>query len=329
MEKINKISIFGSGTMGHGIAQAFAQGGYHVTLQDILPQALKRANTLIRSSLETMVEAGLVETSEIQAVLDRIHPTTSLEEGCQDADMAIECIVENKEAKAALFQKLDAACPPRTLLISNSSFLNIFEFVKTNRPEKVLIAHWYSPPQIIPLVDVVKGPQTDENNLNLVIDILRKIGKKPVIFTRPVAGYVVSRLQVAFQREVYWLLDNHYLAPRDMDEAAIWGLALRMLVVGVCQRIDFGGLDLSLTLTKQSSQSTPVDYQPALLNDLVQQGALGVKAGRGFYDYQGRSEAEVCHERDIRLIKLLKLLQSTDIAGPVPCDDHQIQNNAD
>jgi 3-hydroxybutyryl-CoA dehydrogenase len=317
MNKIKKVLVVGSGTMGHGIAQAFAQGGYKVALQDTIPQALTRADTLIRSSLDTMVEAGLVEKSDIPAIMGRIQSTTSLEEASQDADLAIECIVENKEAKLEIFKKLDALCPPRTLLASNSTFLNIFDFVETSRPDKVLTIHWYAPPQIIPLVDIVKGPQTDENVINLVRETLIEIGKKPVVFNKPVAGYLISRLQVAFQREVYWMLDNDYLSPRDIDQAAIWGLAMRMMVVGICQRIDFGGLDLSLKTTSQSNQSTPVDYKPLKLAQLVQEGAIGVKAGRGFYDYQGKSEAEVCHERDVRLLKLLKILQETDITGPV------------
>ncbi len=317
MGRIQKVLVVGSGTMGHGIAQAFAQGGYEVALQDTIPQALERADTLIRSSLDTMVEAGVVDKQELDAIMGRIRSTTTLEEAAEDADLAIECIVENKEAKYELFKKLDAVCPPGTLLASNSTFLNIFDFVETSRPDKVLTLHWYAPPQIIPLVDIVKGPQTDEANIQLVKDTLIKIGKKPVIFNKPVAGYLISRLQVAFQREVYWMLDNNYLSPGDIDQAAIWGLALRMLVVGICQRIDFGGLDLSLKTTAQSGQSTPVDYKPLKLAQLVQEGALGVKAGRGFYDYQGKTEAEVCHERDVRLLKLLKVLQETDIAGPV------------
>jgi 3-hydroxybutyryl-CoA dehydrogenase len=317
MEKIQKVLVIGSGTMGHGIAQAFAQGGYEVALQDTIPQALTRADTLIRSSLDTMVEAGLIAKKDIQAIMGRIKSTTSLEEAAQDADLAIECIVENKDAKFDLFKRLDALCPSRTLLASNSTFLNIFDFVETSRPDKVLTVHWYAPPQIIPLVDIVKGPQTSEANIQLVKDTLVKIGKKPVIFNKPVAGYLISRLQVAFQREVYWMLDNDYLSPGDIDQAAIWGLAMRMMVVGICQRIDFGGLDLSLKTTAQSNQSTPVDYKPQKLAQLVQEGAIGVKAGRGFYDYQGKSEAAMCHERDVRLLKLLKVLQETDIAGPV------------
>jgi 3-hydroxybutyryl-CoA dehydrogenase len=317
MDEIRKILVVGAGVMGHGIAQTFAQGGYEVSLQDIIPRALERATTLIDSSLLTMVEAGLVKKNEIKSIMRRIKLTTSLEEAAEDADLAIECIEESESAKSEIFKKLDAICPAKTLLASNSSFLNIFDFVQTSRPDKVLVVHWYAPPQIIPLIDVVKGPKTDEKNVQLVIKVLRKIDKKPIVFNRPVAGYLVSRLQVAFQREIYWLLDNDYLAPQDVDEAVIWGLALRMLVVGVCQRIDFGGLDLSLKTTSQSRQCTPVDYKPIRLAELVKQGALGVKAGRGFYDYKGKSEAEVYHERDIRLLKLLKFLQEADIVGPI------------
>jgi 3-hydroxybutyryl-CoA dehydrogenase len=317
MEEIKNITVVGSGTMGHGIAQAFAAGGYQVCLQDTIPAALNRAETLIQSSLETMAKAGVIKSTTINSILGRIKMTTSLEESARDADLVIESITENKEAKKGLFKQLDAVCPPKTLLASNSSFLNIFDFVETSRPEKVLMVHWYAPPQIIPLVDIVKGPQTDEAGIRLIAEALKKIGKKAVIFNKPLAGYVVSRLQVAFQREVYWLLDNDYLSAREIDESAIWGLALRMVVLGICQRIDFGGLDLSAKTTTQTGQSTPVDYKPVMLNELVRQGDLGVKTGRGFYDYHGKSEAEIYRERDLRLLKLLKILQETEIAGPI------------
>jgi 3-hydroxybutyryl-CoA dehydrogenase len=318
MEKFKKILIVGAGTMGHGIAQAFAQNGYQVSLVDLVEQALSRADILIKSSLSTMVEAGLIKEDEVALVLARITPTTQLEEAVEEADLAIECVIEDKEAKRDIFKKLDANCPPRTILASNSTFLNIFDFVETNRPEKVMMTHWYAPPQIIPLVDVVKGPQTDETNIRAVADLLREIGKKPVIFNKPCNGYVVSRLQIAFQREVYWLLDNNYVSAKDLDEAAIWGLALRMLIIGICQRIDFGGLDLSAKITLQACEKcTPLDYKPKKLLEMVQQGSLGVKSGKGFYDYQGKTEAEMCHERDIRLLKLLKILTESDLAGPI------------
>jgi 3-hydroxybutyryl-CoA dehydrogenase len=318
VNKFNKILVVGSGTMGHGIAQSFAQAGYRVSLVDQVEQALLRASALIKSSLSAMVEADLVKENQIGEILSRIVSTTNLAEAAQDADLAIECIVENQEAKKEIFKKLDMVCPPRTLLASNSTFLNVFDFVETSRPEKVLMMHWYAPPQIIPLVDVVKGPKTDETVMQDVTDLLKQIGKKPVVFNKPCTGYVVSRLQIAFQREVYWLLDNGYVSPENLDEAAIWGLAMRMMVVGICQRIDFGGLDLSAKTVLQSiEQCTPLDYKPRMLMDLVDQGALGVKSGRGFYDYRGQTESEVCHTRDIRLLKLLKFLQQSDIPGPI------------
>jgi 3-hydroxybutyryl-CoA dehydrogenase len=165
LDNIKKILVVGAGTMGHGIAQAFAQAGFQVSLVDQVEQALLRANVLIKSSLSTMVEAGMIKKTDIKTIMKRITSTNNLEEAAADADLAIECIVENKDAKKDIFKKLDAVCPSKTILASNSTFLNIFDFVETSRPDKVMMTHWYAPPQIIPLVDVVKGPQTDEANI--------------------------------------------------------------------------------------------------------------------------------------------------------------------
>ncbi|MBA7708561.1 putative 3-hydroxybutyryl-CoA dehydrogenase [subsurface metagenome] len=297
--------------MGHGIAQAFAQGGYQVSLFSRSQKTLDRAFTLIKTSLDTLAEGELLERGQIPAILSRITPTQSLEEGARDADIALETVVEDAEAKKEVFAQLDAYCPPRALLASNTTFLNIFDIVKTSRPDKVLLCHWYTPPQIIPLVDVVKGPQTDEANVELVVGILKEIGKRPVIMRKFIPGYIISRIQLALQREVYFLLDNDYVTPEQLDEAAKFGLALRMLIVGVVQRFDFGGLDLSVkNLKNPKIQPTPLDYQPKKIFELVNEGYLGVKTGRGFYDYQGRSEEELCHERDIKLIRILKACES-------------------
>jgi len=315
--EFKKICVVGAGTMGHGLAQAYAQGGYQVSLFSRSQKTLDRASTLINTSLDTMLEAGYVNEEQVKATIGRIKSTTSLEEAATDADMAIETVMEDKDTKQEIFTQLDKLCPPQALLASNTTFLNIFDFIETSRPDKVLITHWYAPPQIIPLVDVVKGPQTDEANVNLVVRMLNDMGKKPVIFNKPIAGYALTRIQIALQRELYYLLDNDYLSPEDLDAASIWGLALRMIVVGTVQRIDFGGLDLSVRGLQRASQSTPIEYHPKKLVELADKGYIGVKAGRGFYDYKGKSEAEVCRERDVRLLKLLKVLQETDIAGPV------------
>jgi len=317
MPNIKKIMVIGSGTMGHGIAQSFAMGGYEVAMQDSFPPALERADKLIRGSLATMVEAGLITPDSIPQILSRIHPVLSLEEAAQDADLAIESIVENKEAKADIFKKLDSLCPPKTILASNSTLLNIFDFVESSRPDKLLVTHFYAPPQIIPLVDILKNDKTDPGNVEAVIAVLKSLGKKPIVFNKPISGYVVSRVMVAYQREIFYLLDNGYISAQDIDDAMIWGLAMRMLVVGGVQRIDFGGLDLTAKNANNPTTTTPPTYQPKLLYELVEEGHLGVKSGRGFYDYAGKSEAELAHSRDVKLLKLLKVLQENDLTGPV------------
>jgi len=309
-EGIKKIAVIGAGTMGHGIAQSFAQAGYQVSLMSRTQKTLDRAVSLIESSLSAMAEEGVVTHGSIPVIMRKIHLTTSIEEAAQDADIAFETMAEDKEAKKEVFAQLDKYCPPRTLLASNTTYLNIFDFVETSRPDKVLIAHWYAPPQIIPLVDVVKGPRTEMANVEWMADILRNIDKKPAVFKKYVPGYVVTRLQIAFQREVFYLLDNDFLSPEELDEAAKWGLAMRMMVVGIVQRIDFGGLDLTArNLEKSLFPPTPLEYKPTKIFELVKQGCLGVKTGKGFFDYQGRSEAEVCKERDVKLIRMFKVLK--------------------
>lgn len=317
MAKIRKVLIVGAGTMGHGMAQNFAQGGYDVTMFSRTQETLDKAAVLIKSSLDTMVEAGFEGKKRIPEIIKRIKPTRSLEEGAVDADLAIETVVEEVQAKKDIFARLDATCPPKTIIASNSSFINIFDITNI-RPDRLLMVHFYTPAEIIPLVDVVKGPQTSDANIKLVIDLLKEIGKKPALFNKPIAGYVVSRLMIAYQRELYYLLDNDYLSAEALDEAVIWGLALRMMVVGGLQRVDFGGLDLSYrSLARVATQCTPLDYKPKKLAELVEKGYTGVKVGRGFYDYKGRGEVELAHLRDVKLLKLLKVVKDMDLAGPI------------
>ncbi|MFC1871309.1 3-hydroxyacyl-CoA dehydrogenase family protein [Chloroflexota bacterium] len=312
---IKKVFVVGAGTMGHGIAQIFAQAGYEVALADLKPEILDKASRLIQSSLQTMADEALLAQAQIPAILDQITFTTSVQEGARRADIVIEAVVENREVKQAVFAQLDKYCSPQTLLASNTTFLNVFDFVEVSHPERLLLCHWYVPPEIIPLVDVVKGPRTGNESIELMVSVLKKVGKKPLVMNKFVAGYVVPRLQMALNREVYFLLDSGALTAEELDDAVKLGLAFRMLILGVVQRFDFGGLDLSVKGLENpyvKSQLTPPDYKPRKIFELVDQGHLGVKTGQGFYDYGGRSEAEVHHELAVRLIRLLKAVQSVE-----------------
>jgi 3-hydroxybutyryl-CoA dehydrogenase len=309
IEDIRKILVVGAGTMGHGIAQSFAQEGYDVSLFSRSEQTLDRAKALIKSSLDTLAQEGMIDRKQIPAITGRIKMTRSLEEGARDADIAFETVVENRESKIEVFNQLDKLCPSKTLLASNTTSLNVFDFIKTSRPGNVLIAHWYTPPQIIPLVDVVKGPETSEDSVQVMLALLKKIGKTPLYLRKFISGYLISRWQIANLRDILYLIDNDIVTPEELDMAAKAGWALRMMVLGLIQRMDFGGLDLSVKSLDNPyvrSQMTPLDYKPVKVYELVKQGHLGIKTGKGFYDYKGKSEAELCQERDAKLIKILK-----------------------
>src|SRR3972149_1642811 len=244
IEDIRKILVVGAGTMGHGIAQSFAQEGYDVSLFSRSEQTLDRAKALIKSSLDTLAQEGMIDRKQIPAIIARIKMTRSLEEGARHADIAFETVVENRESKIEVFNQLDKLCPSKTLLASNTTSLNVFDFIKTSRPGNVLIAHWYTPPQIIPLVDVVKGPETSEDSIQVMLALLKKIGKTPLYLRKFISGYLISRWQIANLRDILYLIDNDIVTPEELDMAAKAGWAMRMMVLGLIQRMDFGGLDL-------------------------------------------------------------------------------------
>jgi len=308
---IKRVLVVGAGTMGHSIAMVFAQGGYEVDLVDLEERILKKALALIRSNLQTLKEAKMIDSKSIPRILSRIHPSTSLGIG-EKADLVVEAISEIPKTKKELFKSLDHLCPPRTIFTSNTSYLNIFRLLKTERPEKILIAHWYAPAHLIPLVDIVKGPRTSMETVNTVRDLLLKLGKQPVVMKKFIPGYMVNRLQRAMAREIFYLLDHGYATPEEIDTAVKNSLGVRIPVLGVVQRYDYAGLDLALTFERNPSIHLVSKEVPLkTLTRLVKMGCLGVKSGRGFYDYSSRKLEEVLRERDIKLIEMMKFLKKS------------------
>jgi 3-hydroxybutyryl-CoA dehydrogenase len=306
---IKRVLVVGAGTMGHSIAMAFAQRGYEVDLVDVNRELLTKALSLIRSNLETLRRMKMITPHSIPKTLKRIHPSTSLEVAAK-ADFVIEAISENPKAKRKLFHSLDQICPSRTILASNTSYLDIFALVKTKRPQKVLITHWWAPPHLIPLVDVVQGPQTSKESVETIRRLLVKLGKTPVVMKKFIPGYIVNRLQRAMAREIFYLLDHGYATARDIDTAMKNSLGIRIPVIGVVQRYDFTGLDLALRFEKNPSiHLVSRNVIPKTLTNLVRKGHLGVKSGKGFYDYSSRRMSDVIRERDIRLTDTLKFFQ--------------------
>lgn len=310
MAEIRNVTVVGAGTMGHSLAQLFAQEGYDVRLHDLREEILARAREWIASNLRTLVEAGALERELQEPVLNRIRMTTTIEEAVWDTDLVIEAIVEEEAAKRGLFRQLDAICPPKTILASNTSYMDIFRFVETRRPDKVLITHWFAPPHLIPLVEIVPGPGTSRQTVNRVKRLLIKVGKSPIVLSRFLPGFIANRLQSALTREVLHLLDNGYATPEEIDLATKAGFGLRIPILGLVKRMDYAGLDLAQRVIGNATYRPPPDRtRSETLDGRVARGKLGVKTGSGFYDYQGRSPEELMKERDLKLIKLRDFLK--------------------
>ena len=310
MAEIRRVTVVGAGTMGHSLAQVFAQGGYEVWLNSRKEETLARARRLIAANLKTLVETGLVEKDQEGMILGRIHPTIKIEEAGKNADLVVETIIEDEAAKKEMFKTLDRVCPPGAILASNTSHLDIFKWVETRRPEKTLITHWLAPPHIVPLVEVVLGPRTSRETVDTVKALLIGLGKNPVVISKFLQGFLANRIQSAIRNEVLFLLDNGYATAEDIDTVTKAGIGLRMPILGLVKRMDYAGLDLNQkTLRNDTYQCPPPSPRSESLDRLVAQGKLGVKSGRGFYEYGGRSTEDLMRERDIKLIKLIEFLR--------------------
>lgn len=301
---IHRVLVVGAGTVGHGIAQDFARGGCRVRLYDCDTMRLDQSLRQIRSNLEVMVEAEVMEESRVAAVLGNIETCREFDTAGDGVELAIEAVTESPEVKSDVFRELERVCPEEAILASNTSGLDIFGLVDLARPQRLCIAHWYAPAYIVPLVDVVKGPQTSQETIDRVVELLTRMNKKPLVLDKFIPGYVINRLQVALNREVNHLLDSGVVTPEVLDEAVKASLAPRMMVLGLAQRVDFTGLPLSIAIQKELMGELATEPTFETIQALVDQGRLGVGSGKGFYDYAGKTTAQVLRERDLALLKI-------------------------
>ena len=200
-EDIRNIAVIGAGLMGHGIAQIFASRGYDVHLLDVKDELLPKAVANIRSNLSRMASKGVGSESDIEAIIGRIKTTTSMNEATSKAQLVFEAVLENRELKQRVFQDLDQLCPPETILATNTSVISITEIAaKARRRDRILGTHFWNPPYMIPLVEVVKGRDTSEEAMETTYHLLKNAGKHPVKVMKDVPGFVGNRLQHAMWR---------------------------------------------------------------------------------------------------------------------------------
>ena len=308
--KINDIAIIGAGTMGPGIAQSFLAGGYKVKIWEPVVERRGQAEKIIREGLLVSAENDLIDRRKVDTFLDNVKFTSSLEEAVQDADMIMETIVERVDAKKALYQELIPYLTEKTIVASNTSALNIFEVVPPELLPHQLIAHWYGPAQLVPLVEVVKSEEAPQEMADAVMDLLKSCGKVPVQMKKFIRGYIVNRLLQCINREVFFLLDNDYCTAEDIDFAAKNSFIPRAMVLGICRKIDFGGVDMTINNYKNHSYTMPPEVDlPKTLKEMEEKHEFGIKTGKGFYDYSGLDINELLNKRDEQLIMAYKLSQ--------------------
>jgi len=312
VDDIKHITVVGAGTMGHSIAQVYAQFGFKVDLIDINDGILKRAMNLIESNLLVLEEFDRLGENTISNILSHIFPSTNLKQAAKKADLVTEAVREVPEIKKTIFSKLEDYCSTDTILASNTSTLDIFKILRElKHPERLITHHWFAPPHIIPLVEIAPGRNTLQEVLDLSVKLMEKLDKKPIVMKRFVPSYIVNQIQKAILPIVYNLLIRGLATAEQIDLAIKTSLGIRLPIVGIVQSQDFTGLDLIYDIQKGINKIVPV------IKDSVEKGHLGVKTGIGFYDYGGASEEEIMKRRDRLYLKQLGFLEKLNNFEPV------------
>jgi 3-hydroxybutyryl-CoA dehydrogenase len=291
------IAVVGGGMMGSGIAQIFAAAGHQVTLQDVFPEVLQRAPGIVRANLTLLSENGLFDGGVEEAV-GRVTTTTDLEEAAAEADFVFECVFERLDLKQQVFEDLDRVCPPQTILASNTSVMSITEIGSRARlKERVVGTHFWNPPYLIPLVEVVRTEQVAPEVVDKTMELLRSVGKHPIDCKKDVPGFVANRLQHALWREAISIVENGIADAATVDESIRYGFGIRLPILGPMENADMVGLDLTLSIHDYILPHLEASPDPSpLLREKAGAGDLGFKTGRGFQEW-APAEAEESRRR--------------------------------
>lgn len=309
-----RVLVVGAGTMGHSIAQVFAQAGLVVDLADTKTETLDVALKNIETNMSTIKKFEGLSSNEtkksIKLTLDKIKPTVDLPAAASNADIVFEAVYESVEAKQTVFNILEKHILKETIIASNTSVLDLFKETNLRYPERLVCAHWFAPPHIVPLVEVVGGPDTSEDVVNQTVSFLTSVGKRPLVMKKFIPGFIANRIMMAMADAAEELLDSDAATPEDIDYAIMTSVGVRLGVVGIFQSLDFNGLDL---IAGDRSLNELPDY----LRTKLQNGDLGVKTGRGIYQYEADSQTQSLRQRDLSYLAVLKALEGSSNFRPL------------
>ncbi len=286
MPSISKITVLGSGIMGHGIAQVSAMAGYSVTLRDIDASLLDKALEKVKWSLNKLVEKQKLTQIEAEKIFHRITPEINLEMSLKDADLLIEAVPENLELKRKVYADVDKFAEEKTMYASNTSTLPITEMAAlTHRPERFIGLHFFNPPQLMRLVEVIPGRNTNQYTIDTVLDFVMQVGKEPVLCRKDIAGFIVNRIFIPLVHEAAYSLEADGVSMTQIDSAVKYKMGFPM---GIFELADYTGLDVVFKATSEMfSRDKRIVKPHPKIEELVDAQYLGQKSGRGFYEYSG------------------------------------------
>ena len=306
---LKKITIIGSGVMGSSIAQAFAAAGFSVVLNDLKEELLAKAQSVIAANLDLFKEEGVSSSEEREQTIAAITYTASLEEAVSEADLIIEAIPEVIELKWKLYKELAGLIKPEAIVASNTSTFKISKLAEgCPFQERLLIAHFFNPGHLVPLVEVVKSEDTRPEAVAALMEVLEQAGKSPVLLNKEISGFIANRLQTALMREAFYLLKEGVASAEDIDTAVTAGPGFRWAFTGPIEIADFGGLDTwQRVFDNVAPELDESKEAPALIKELAQNGRLGAKTGGGIFTYDDALVSEKLSARDRHFIRLSAL----------------------
>ncbi len=312
-KEIKNILVVGAGVMGCAIAQVFAANGYHTVMADLKEEFLENAKKRIDANIEGMKEESLADDSYGKAVEENLSTilNSQIPEHAAQFDLVVEVIFENKEAKHDLYKILSDNCRPDCIFASNTSGMDVFSVTEDimKNPERLVITHWFNPPHLMKIIEVVKGPKTSDETAETVRALLEACGKKPAVLNKFMPGFIVNRMATVICRELYYMVEQGWVSPQDAENALKYTDGLRWSFEGPLELWDFVGLEIPIAVASgvMPTLCNRTDSIP-LGEKLIAEGKTGVRAGEGML---GKYPADVdayIKKRNRRIVAMYKMM---------------------
>jgi 5-formyl-3-hydroxy-2-methylpyridine 4-carboxylate dehydrogenase len=313
IENIKTVTVVGAGTMGPGMAATFARYGFDTYLSDIKDEQIEKAKGTIDFVFKTLAGGGFLTAEEAEAAKGRITLTTNQAEAVGNADFVVETVPERLEIKKAVFEELSKQSKPGTILASNTSGIPITTLQEgISEPNRVVGMHWSNPPHLIPVIEVIKGAQTDGTTVETIKEIIAKIGMVAGIVDKDVPGFVENRILYAIMREALHLLDEGVASAQDIDTITKWGIGYKLAVIGPLELLDMAGLDIYTSVASYLNASLNASPEVSkTVTDKVAAGRLGIKTQGGLFDYTPERIQHLQQQRGRKLVATRKALTDT------------------